>query len=187
MCEETEQAESRGDEIAYVALGANLGDRLRTFAQAIEALHAEPSIEIEAASRVYETPPFGPPGQPPYLNAVLRLRFGLSPEQLLDRLQAIEERLGRDRTAAAVRWGPRTVDLDILLIGREGQRQIEQPRLEVPHPRLQERAFVLAPLADLAPDLVPPPGAERVAALLAKQADRDEVELTPAPSNWPLG
>jgi len=131
-----------------VGFGANLGDRLATMRAALRELAR--SAELEASSRVYESPPFGGMDQPPYLNAAALVHVSTAlPDAafaLLDALLAIEARLGRVRRE---RWGPRTIDLDILWI--DGVR-IEAPRLVVPHPRLRERAFAVAPLLDLVPD-----------------------------------
>ena len=133
---------------AYVALGSNLGDRHAHLEAALAALAALPCTRLDAVSALYETAPVGPPGQQDYLNAVARLLTTLPPLDLLDALLAIEKSRGRIR---AERWGPRTLDLDLLL---HGDTTLHHPRLTLPHPRLHERAFVLAPLADLAPDLV---------------------------------
>lgn len=128
---------------AVVGFGGNLGDRLGTLRMALAALRAVASVE--ATSRVFETAPVGPP-QPDYLNAAALVRFEGTPEALMDALLAIEASLGRVR---AERNGPRTVDLDVLWI--DGLA-VETPRLLVPHPRLRERAFAVAPLLDVAPD-----------------------------------
>lgn len=133
-------------EVCYVGLGANLGDRHEAFRRALELL---PGV-VEAVSPRYETAPIGPP-QPSFLNAAVRLRTTLAPLALLDALLAVERTLGRDRVQET-RWGPRTLDLDVLLWPG---RTLHEPRLHVPHPRLGERAFALAPLLDvLAPDHV---------------------------------
>lgn len=129
-------------EVCYVGLGANLGDRHGAFQRALELL---PGV-VEAVSPRYETAPIGPP-QPSFLNAAARLRTTLPPLALLDALLAIERTLGRDR-AQETRWGPRTLDLDVLLWPG---RTLDEPRLRVPHPRLGERAFALAPLLDVLP------------------------------------
>lgn len=141
------------DVIAYVALGSNLADREARLEAASRALAATPGTQVEAASRVYETAPVGVPGQGPYLNAVLQLRTSLSPRALWQRLQAIEREAGRLREQESVRWGPRCLDLDLLLYA---QVCLSEPDLEIPHPRLHERAFVLEPLCELAADLVHP-------------------------------
>lgn len=145
---------------AYVALGSNLGDSRATFAGAIEALGALPGSRLTGRSRIYRTPPWGRTDQPDFLNAVVRLHTSLAPHVLLDALMAIERRFGRMRDGE--RWGPRTLDLDLLHMDGTA---LDDSRLTLPHPRVAERAFVLLPLADLAPDLVLP-GQGRVGDLL---------------------
>jgi 2-amino-4-hydroxy-6-hydroxymethyldihydropteridine diphosphokinase len=171
-----------GGEVVYVALGANLGDREATFSSVIAAFEHEPDLRLLAASRVFETPPLGPPGQRPYLNAVVAMRAWLAPVELLRRLQGIETALGRDRGPDAVRWGPRTIDLDLLFYG---ERCITLPELEVPHPRAHERAFVLLPLAEVAPALVHPTLGRSIAELATARSDADEVTPRPRPAGWP--
>ena len=171
-----------GGEIVYVALGANLGDREATFSSVIAAFEHEPDLRLLAASRVFETPPLGPPGQRPYLNAVVAMRAWLAPVELLRRLQGIETALGRDRGPDAVRWGPRTIDLDLIFYG---ERCITLPELEVPPPRAHERAFVLLPLAEVAPALVHPTLGRSIAELAAARSDADEVTPRPRPVGWP--
>ena len=134
-------------EKAWIGLGSNLGDRLETLRAARAALDLIPGVRVTAASHIYESDPVGPGAQGPYLNAVVELETTLEPRPLLAALFVIEQSHGRDRSADAVRWGPRTLDLDLLL---HGDRHLEEPGLEVPHPRLHERAFVLLPLAELA-------------------------------------
>ena len=134
--------------VAYIALGANLGDRLVTLQEAVRRLGQLGTVE--AVSSVYETDPFGYGNQPPFLNAVARLRTDLEPKKLLDGLLVIEADLGRVRT---FRNAPRTVDLDLLFYD---DVVLDEPELILPHPRLHERAFVLVPLAEIAPDLVHP-------------------------------
>ncbi|MEA2580141.1 MAG: 2-amino-4-hydroxy-6-hydroxymethyldihydropteridine diphosphokinase [Actinomycetota bacterium] len=138
---------------AFLGLGSNLGDRLTNLQSATDLLRKESDLEIAASSRVWETDPVGPP-QPDYLNAVLEIDTDLSPRGLLGSCQHVEAALHRER---AVRWGPRTIDIDILLFG---DASIDEPDLTVPHPGLQERSFVVLPLMELAPDLVLPGGAE---------------------------
>ena len=133
---------------AYVALGSNLGDRRAHLAAAFAALGALPGTAVDAVSALYETAPVGPPGQQDYLNAVVRLRTGIPPHALLEALLEIERGRGRVR---AERWGPRTLDLDLLL---HGDTLLRDARLVLPHPAMLGRAFVLAPLNDIAPDLV---------------------------------
>ncbi len=130
---------------AYLGLGSNLGDRWATLASAVAGLP-----DVVAVSAVYETEPVGGPPQGSYLNLVAGLRTALTPRELLGVAQALEAEAGRVRT---VRFGPRTLDVDVLWV--EGEA-VEDSDLVVPHPRLWERRFVLAPLAELAPDLVPP-------------------------------
>lgn len=137
---------------AWIALGSNLGDRAATIAAAVAALRFHPAIVVEAVSAVIETPPVGPPGQGPYLNAVARVRTNLCPRELLNALLAIERSLGRER-ARAERWGPRTIDLDLLLVDHH---LVNEPGLTVPHPRMTERLFVLDPLAEIDPAIVIP-------------------------------
>ena len=133
---------------SYIALGSNLGDRLEHLQIGTQLLEDYPSIRITGKSRIFETEPVGgPDNQGAYLNAVLRLESRLSARDLLNILLETELQRGRVRSE---RWGPRTLDLDLLIHGFE---VIDEPGLIVPHPRLHERAFVLEPLADLAPDL----------------------------------
>ena len=148
---------------AWVGLGANCGDPGAQIAQACAALAVLPQTRLRACSRLWRTTAWGPVPQADYLNAAVALDTALAPRALLDALLAIERGAGRDR-AHEQRWGPRRLDLDLLLYG--GQR-IEEPGLSVPHPRLAERAFVLLPLADIDPALAVP-GAGTVAELLAR-------------------
>ena len=134
----------------YIGIGANLGDREKTLQDATGILNEKPEIAIIAASAVYETAPIGVVDQPYFLNAVLQIHTSLSARSLLNCLLAIERKFGRLRET---RWGPRTLDLDILLYG---DAIINQSGLQVPHPHLHERAFVLVPLCDLKPDLKHP-------------------------------
>ena len=138
----------------YIALGSNLGDRRAMIARAIRRTHEHGSIAVERVSSIIETDPVGPPGQGPYMNAAIRVRTDLEPRALLDALLTIEIGLGRDRSADAVRWGARVIDLDLLVYGN---RVIDEPGLTLPHPRLHERGFVLIPLAEIAPELRIPP------------------------------
>ena len=139
---------------AYVGLGANLGDREETLRRAVELLAAEPGIEVVAVSSLRETEPVGYVDQPAFLNGACAVETELSPRDLLDRLLAIERALGRER-GKGPRWGPRTIDLDLLLYGQE---TVEEPGLTVPHPRLSERSFALEPLVELDPGLRLPDG-----------------------------
>jgi 2-amino-4-hydroxy-6-hydroxymethyldihydropteridine diphosphokinase len=144
---------------AYVALGANLGDRAGALARAVEALRATPGVHVVAVSRTWETAPVGPP-QPAYLNAAAALDTELDAIALLARLHEIERAAGRTR--GAERNLPRTLDLDLLLFGG---LVIESPELVVPHPRMHQRAFVLEPLAEIAPEELHPVLGERIAVL----------------------
>jgi 2-amino-4-hydroxy-6-hydroxymethyldihydropteridine diphosphokinase len=146
---------------AYVGIGSNLGDRETTIARALELLDDPPAVLVAGVATLRETEPVGVVDQPPFLNTAVRLDTTLGARELLDRLLAVERSLGRVRTGE--RWGPRTLDLDLLLYG---DAVLEEPGLTVPHPRLHERRFVLEPLHELAPDLVVP-GRGPVAALLA--------------------
>ena len=139
---------------AYVGLGSNLGEREATLWKALEGLGATEGIEVVAVSSFRETDPVGVVDQPRFVNAAVALETSLRPRELLERLLDVERALGRDR-AVEERWGPRTLDLDLLLYGGES---IDEPGLEVPHPRLAERAFVLEPLLELDPDLRLPDG-----------------------------
>jgi 2-amino-4-hydroxy-6-hydroxymethyldihydropteridine diphosphokinase len=132
--------------LAYVGLGANLGEAARTVRDAASQLAALPGIEEFTLSPLYRTAPVDATG-PDYVNAVARLRTALTPRQLLDALQALELRHGRERP---YRNAPRTLDLDLLLYG---ELRMDTPRLVLPHPRMQARAFVLRPLLDLEPGL----------------------------------
>ena len=171
-----------GGELVFVAVGANLGDREATFAAVVRALEAELDLLLLGASTVYETDPIGPPGQGAYLNAVLGLRSWLAPLALLHRLQSIEAALGRDRARQSQRWGPRTVDLDLLFYG---DRCIELPDLTVPHPRVHERAFVLLPLVELAPALVHPRIGVTIEVIARSLLDSEQVRPGRRPAGWP--
>jgi len=146
---------------AYVGLGANLGDRAGTLRKAIDVLGATPGVEVVAVSTLRETEPVGYLDQPRFLNGAAALETTLAPRELLERLLAVERELGRTRDGA--RFGPRTVDLDLLVYG---DAELDEPGLAVPHPRLHERRFALEPLHELDPGLVLP-GRGPVAALLA--------------------
>lgn len=142
---------SRTTHTAYIGLGSNLDDPRRQVETALAELGRLPRSHLKAASSLYQSRPLGPP-QPDYINAVAALETDLAPLELLDQLQSLEERHRRVRVE---RWGPRTLDLDLLLYD---DQVIDQPRLQVPHPELHRRAFVLYPLAEIAPDLALPSG-----------------------------
>ena len=133
---------------AYLGLGSNLGDRLAMLQRAADLLGATPGIEVVACSRVWETDPVGGPPQPDFLNVVLRIEATLAPDELLAACNDVEAALDRVRD---VRWGPRTIDIDVLTIAGYVS---DDPHLSVPHPRMNERAFVLMPLLDLDADPV---------------------------------
>ena len=137
---------------AFLALGSNLGDRLANLQGATARLGIEPGIRVRASSRVWETDPVGGPEQPDYLNAVIEIDTELSPHELLAACARVETALARTR---GVRWGPRTIDVDILLVG---SLSVDDDDLTVPHPRMTERGFVLLPMLELEPDLVLPDG-----------------------------
>jgi 2-amino-4-hydroxy-6-hydroxymethyldihydropteridine diphosphokinase len=148
----------------FIGLGANLGDRLTNLREAARRL--ELLGRIVARSRVYVSAPVGGPPQPPYLNAALAFNCTLSPVELLTEAQTIENLLGRDREQE-VRWGPRKIDLDLLMGGERGELILDEPTLRLPHPRLGERAFALAPLVDLDATLLHPELGRPLKALLA--------------------
>ncbi|HEU4942712.1 MAG TPA: 2-amino-4-hydroxy-6-hydroxymethyldihydropteridine diphosphokinase [Gaiellaceae bacterium] len=147
--------------LVYIGLGANLGDREATIRTALRRLRDHEEIEVQRVSRLRETDPVGYEDQPQFLNGVARLQTSLEPRELLTVLLDLERDLGRTRHGP--RFGPRTIDLDILLYD---DRVVDEPGLRVPHPRIAERAFVLEPLAELDPGL-DVPGRGRVQALLA--------------------
>jgi 2-amino-4-hydroxy-6-hydroxymethyldihydropteridine diphosphokinase len=136
---------------AYVGMGANLGDRRATIDRALELLRAAPGVDVLAVSSLRETDPVGFEDQPRFLNGAVALETTLTARELLDLLLEIEQRLGRTR--GGPRFGPRTIDLDLLVYG---DAELDEPGLTVPHPRLHERRFALEPLAELAPALVVP-------------------------------
>jgi 2-amino-4-hydroxy-6-hydroxymethyldihydropteridine diphosphokinase len=136
---------------AYVGLGANLGDREASLRAALDRLGAMRGVDVVAVSAFRETDPVDYLEQPRFVNAAVAVETDLSPRELLDALLAVERALGRSREGP--RYGPRTIDLDLLLYGDE---VLEEPGLTVPHPRLHERAFALTPLAELDPGLVVP-------------------------------
>lgn len=149
--------------VAYIGLGSNLDRPQQQLHRALEALASLPGSRLVGSSRFYRSAPVGDPDQPEFVNAVAGIDTALDAEALLDAIQAIERDHGRVRDPAR-RWGPRTLDLDLLLFG---DQRIASARLTVPHPRMHQRAFVLCPLAELAPSLTIP-GRGPVAQLLAR-------------------
>ena len=137
---------------AFVGLGSNLGDREQTIARALALLGEHPDVEVLRVSRLRETAPWGYADQPAFLNGAALLETALPPRELLVTLLAVEQQLGRERDPA-VRYGPRTIDLDLLLYE---DAVLDEPGLTLPHPRLHEREFALEPLAELEPELVIP-------------------------------
>ncbi len=160
---------------AYLGLGANLGDRLANLQRAVDLLGADPGIRVVASSRIWETEPVGGPDQPDHLNVVVRIDTELEPTPLLGACLRVEHVLGRVRD---VRWGPRIIDIDVLLFG---QAIFDEPGLTLPHPRMLERAFVLLPLLELVPDPVLPDGRR----VLDATIDTDGVRLFAPPLRLP--
>ena len=158
----------------YIALGANLGDRRANLLAALEAL--PPIVHVDAVSSIYESPPQPPAPPPPYYNAAIRVTTELEPEGLLRYLKQVEHALGR---TPSERWAPRLIDLDIALYD---DRTMESERLQIPHPRLPERAFVLRPLLDLDPDLIHPLTGERLQLLLEQISEEGLTKV--ADSGW---
>ncbi len=162
---------------AYIGLGSNLGDRERFLTDAVRRLNEHASVRVTRCSSIYETSPVGYVEQPAFLNMAVAVETSLTPEQLLVVQLGIEQRLGRTRT---VRWGPRTIDLDMLLYDR---LERHSPNLELPHPRMFERAFVLIPLLEImhsnSMSVI-----ESIKASLEKLDEKDEVKLWKR-INWP--
>lgn len=134
--------------LTYIALGSNQGDKIANIRQAVQLLSAYPAVQVHRVAPLYVSAPVGYTEQDWFVNTVLEATTSLLPQELLAVTRQTEHRLGRERT---VRWGPRTIDLDILLYG---DVHMETPELQIPHPRMGERAFVMVPLADLAPRLL---------------------------------
>lgn len=161
-----------GKTIALVGLGSNLGDPVAAVRHALQALDAIPGTRLVRASRLYRTPAWGRTDQPDFINAVAMLETTLAPRELLDAMLGIELDAGRERRPEE-RWGPRTLDLDLLLYG---DARIDEPGLHVPHPHLHERVFALLPLADIAPDaVIPGVGAVRDALACLRRADIEPI------------
>ncbi|WP_089703863.1 2-amino-4-hydroxy-6-hydroxymethyldihydropteridine diphosphokinase [Vreelandella arcis] len=159
-------------QLAYIGLGSNLDSPIEQVRQALDELDTLPLTRLVAASSLYATPPVGPQNQPDFINAAAALKTHLSPLALLDQLQALEQRHRRQRQR---RWGPRTLDLDLLLYG---QQTLVYPRLRVPHLHMHERAFVLVPLHELDPTLL---CRQRPLSDWLTGLDTSEIQRLPAP------
>ena len=139
---------------SYIGIGSNVGERLASCRRGVEELARTPGVEVEATSSLYETSPVGGPPQRSYVYCVVRIATDLEPRALLDVCKAIERRCGRE--PGEMRWGPRVLDLDILTYGEE---KVSEPGLEIPHPRMAQRRFVLVPLLEIDPEASDPWGA----------------------------
>lgn len=155
----------------FVGIGSNIGDRCHYLQSALNAFNADKHMKLAAVSSIYETDPVGMTDQRRFLNMVAQLETGYSPHDLLDVLLQIERQCGRKRVKL---WGPRTLDLDILLYNQEN---IQSERLHVPHPRLQERGFVLIPLYEIEPQLVISPLKKSIAEMLTELTDKEGVRI----------
>ncbi|MBM7646438.1 2-amino-4-hydroxy-6-hydroxymethyldihydropteridine diphosphokinase [Scopulibacillus daqui] len=159
------------ESVAYIGLGSNMGDRDSYLFQALKKLNHHPNISIACCSSIYETEPYGPVEQREFLNLAAEVHTSLSPESLLKVCQAIECSLGRKRD---VHWGPRTIDLDILLYNKEN---IEKENLKVPHPELSKRLFVLTPLKEINAELIVPHINESIENLYKKLKSEEGVRI----------
>ena len=162
-----------GPVTAFLGLGANVGDRLETLTSCLFVLDESDGVAVEDVSGVYETAPWGVEDQDPFLNAVVRVRTTLSPRELLAECHLTEAAFGRDRDREQ-RWGPRTLDIDVL---RYGDEVVDEPDLQVPHPRLGERAFVLVPLMEVFPGAEVPPDGTRLTRLVSRLAPIEGIDL----------
>jgi 2-amino-4-hydroxy-6-hydroxymethyldihydropteridine diphosphokinase len=153
----------------YLGLGSNLGDRARAIRESVDLIAAGGDVEVKALSSLYATKPWGKEDQPDFVNAVAEVETSLRPEELLARAKRVEGEMGR---RSRQRWGPREIDIDLLLYGDE---VVETGDLRVPHPGIEERAFVLVPLLELAPDLLHPGSGKRLAESLEQLTSRGEV------------
>ncbi|MGD6819109.1 2-amino-4-hydroxy-6-hydroxymethyldihydropteridine diphosphokinase [Metabacillus sp. 84] len=156
---------------AYLALGSNMGDRETYLLEAVKQLDEDPAIEVRKQSSIYETAPVGYTDQGSFLNMAVEIFTTCSPDELLDKTQHIEQMLGRTRE---IRWGPRTLDLDILLYNHEN---IETERLTVPHPRMAERAFVLVPLYEIHSQATIPAIEKPISVIIDQLSEKEGVRL----------
>jgi len=157
--------------LAYIGLGTNLGNRLINLKRSLELILLLPGIHLEACSNIYETKPVGGPEQGPFLNACISVKSKLAPVELLQAMLAIEHKMKRIRAA---RWGPRIIDLDLLVYEKT---TVNTPVLQLPHPRLKERDFVLIPLSNIAPQLVIPGVNQTVEQILSSRKENPDVRL----------
>lgn len=167
--------------LAYIGIGSNLGDMLKNCRLAICKIRAEKRSRVLAVSPFYRTEPVGPKDQSWFINAVAAVETSLNPRELLRLLQSVENEMGRVRSE---RWGPRIIDLDLLFYG---DRVIREEDLEIPHPRLHTRRFVLAPLSAIAPDLKHPLLNRTVSQLLSILPEEEQVLLLPEADQGPCG
>lgn len=161
----------------WLSLGSNMGDRRGYLLFALRRLTEHPAIELRAVSSLYVTEPWGVSSQEDYFNIAVAINTTLSPHELLDYTQSIENASGRQRTT---RWGARQLDIDIILFG---EQQIDEERLQIPHPRFRERLFVLRPLYEIAGDMLVP-GGQRLAEIINKCDPNQRVELKYLPEHW---
>ncbi|WP_243388433.1 2-amino-4-hydroxy-6-hydroxymethyldihydropteridine diphosphokinase [Bacillus kexueae] len=157
--------------VSYISLGSNMGERYSFLTQAIQRLDNHPQVSVLKKSSIYETEPVGYTEQDLFLNMVVKLETSLTPFELLSLLQQIEVELGRKRL---IRWGPRTLDLDILLFNHEN---IETEQLMIPHPRMFDRSFVLIPLFEIEPDVKIPNRADSLAVIIEQLTDKEGVRI----------
>ncbi|MCO5065935.1 MAG: 2-amino-4-hydroxy-6-hydroxymethyldihydropteridine diphosphokinase [Rhizobiaceae bacterium] len=160
---------------AFIGLGGNIGDPQESMANALKLLDTSPGASVGIVSSLYRTPPWGKTDQPDFLNAAAEIVTSLSPRELLDLCLETERQLKRVRSE---RWGPRTVDIDIL---KYGERSVSEEGLEIPHPRMLDRAFVLLPLAEIAPQL---DLAGESASSRARKADSKGIVMQPGGGGW---